>query len=150
MSSLAPYLYPMKIFVENIHFPYFFFHLLTTRSQPTQPRVIPSFPRKDQGFLRFDRGQPVYHSVGWSIGFPPLRNHSLLLYFPRQPPLKYSKLTNSLYLDLGCQNMFHGRIKHMVVKFNFIRNLVKDGEVVVKTIHTSKNHVYKSNSSLEV
>lgn len=37
-------------------------------------------------------------------------------------------------------NVFHGRKKHMAMKFNFIRDLVEDGEVVLKKIHTLKNH----------
>ncbi|CAA7041690.1 unnamed protein product [Microthlaspi erraticum] len=59
---------------------------------------------------------------------------------------------------LSKNNAFHERTKHMATKFNFIRDIIEEGEVEVLKIHTSENpadmltkgiHVKKFDSALE-
>ncbi|CAA7047040.1 unnamed protein product [Microthlaspi erraticum] len=40
---------------------------------------------------------------------------------------------------LSKNNTFHERTKHVATKFNFIRDVIEEGEVAVSKIHTSKN-----------
>lgn len=42
-------------------------------------------------------------------------------------------------ISLSKNNTFHGRTKHVAIKFNFIRDVVEEGDVEVLKIHTSEN-----------
>lgn len=40
---------------------------------------------------------------------------------------------------LAKNSVFHERTKHIAVKYNFIRDMVEQGEILVEKIHTSIN-----------
>lgn len=40
---------------------------------------------------------------------------------------------------LSKNRVFHERTKHMAVKYNFIRDMIDEGEVEVVKVHTSRN-----------
>lgn len=51
---------------------------------------------------------------------------------------------------LSKNNVFHERTKHMAVKYNFIRDVIEEGEVEVYKIHTSRNLADIQNKSVPV